>query len=117
MVDQLVRGKVLINARDFRLVCEGAGCSIRNEGGGGCTFLGALITKMSPGVMGGGSVSGAILAAIDVGTAPGVASADLPGSGSGSNDNGMHLQLHALAKIHDQKASPQPRQRAHQSID
>lgn len=55
--------------------------------------------------MSGGGDSGAILAAMDAGVAPGPASTGLPGSGPGGNDNGVHVQLHALAKIHDQKAS------------
>lgn len=62
---------------------------------------------MSPGVMGGGSDSGAILAAMDAGVTPGPESAGLPGLVSGGHDNGVHVQLHALAKIHDQKASSQ----------
>lgn len=69
-------------------------------------FFGTSLTTMSPGVMGGGSDSGAILAAMDAGVTPGPASAGLPGIFSGSNGNGAHVQLHALAKIHDQKASP-----------
>lgn len=60
---------------------------------------------MSPGVMSGGSDSGAILAAMDVGVTP-ACPAGLPRLGFGSNDNGVHMQQHALAKIHDKKASP-----------
>eukprot|EP00903_Cladosiphon_okamuranus_P009871 g9377.t1 len=58
---------------------------------------------MPPGVMSGGGGSGAILAAMDAGVAPGPASAGLPGPGPGGNDNGVHVQLQALAKLHDQK--------------
>lgn len=69
---------------------------------------------MSPGLVnGGGSVGGAILAAMDLGAAPGSAPpASLlglfPGSSPanhGSNGSGVHVQLHALGKIHENKAS------------
>ncbi|CAN0036373.1 unnamed protein product, partial [Pylaiella littoralis] len=67
---------------------------------------------MSPGLMGGGSDGGAILAAMDLGGAPGLAPAGLlgliPAASSNANhgdsgSSGMHVQLHALGKIHEKK--------------
>ena len=64
-----------------------------------------LSRTMSPGVVVPGcGDSGAILAAMDAGLAPGPAPAGLPGLASGNSDSRVHVQLHALAKIHDQKA-------------
>lgn len=83
-------------------MCKGPYSAVQVRTSSRC-FL--YIATMPPGIMSaGGGDSGAILAAMDAGVTPGPASARLPGLGPGGN--GVHVQMHALAKIHDQKASP-----------
>lgn len=69
---------------------------------------------MSPGLMSDGGDGGAILAAMDMGAAPGLAPPGLlglvPAASSSANNgchgsSGIHVQLHALGKIHEKKAS------------
>ncbi|CAM9783939.1 unnamed protein product [Scytosiphon promiscuus] len=55
---------------------------------------------MPPGVMGGGSDGGAVLAAIDFGAVP----ESSPAAPAGAFSGGYHVQLEALRKIHAQKA-------------